>query len=185
MNKGVVLTDEALAERARALEWLLFDIDGVFTDGRLVYGPSGEQWKVFDVRDGLGLKLAQKAGLKIGILSGRVSEALRFRAGELGVDALIMDRAEKAPAFMELLAAHETTAERVAYMGDDILDLPVLLRCGLSFAPADAAPEVRERVDRVLLRTGGRGVVREMCELVLRARGDWEGLVAPYLDLQG
>lgn len=180
----MVLTDEALAERARSLEWLLFDIDGVFTDGRLVYGPSGEQWKVFDVRDGLGLRLSQKAGLKIGILSGRISEALRFRAGELEVDALIMDRSEKAPAFAEFLETHETAPERVAYMGDDVLDLPVLLRCGLSFAPADAVPEVRERVDRVLLRRGGRGVVREMCEMVLRARGDWEALIAPYLDLQ-
>lgn len=177
----MVLTDEAMAERARALEWLLFDVDGVFTDGRLVYGPAGEQWKVFHVQDGLGLRLAQKAGLKVGILSGRVSEALRFRAGELGLDALIMDRSDKEPAFAELLETQGTAPERVAYMGDDVLDLPVLRRCGLSFAPADAVPEVRERVDRVLLRKGGDGVVREMCEVVLRARRQWEELIAPYL----
>lgn len=177
----MVLTGEALAERARALEWLLFDVDGVFTDGRLVYGPAGEEHKVFHVRDGLGLKLAQKAGLKVGILSGRISEALRFRAGELGMDALFMDRSDKEPAFDEFLASQGTAPERVAYLGDDLLDLPVLRRSGLSFAPADAVAEVRERVDRVLLRKGGDGAVREMCEVVLHARGQWDELIAPYL----
>lgn len=177
----MLLADEHLSERARGVEWLLFDVDGVFTDGRLFYGPQGEQWKLFDVRDGLGLKLAQKAGLKVGILSGRTSEALRFRAGELGIDALIMDRSDKKPAFEEFLAAQTTTAERVAYMGDDLIDLPVLLRCGLAFAPADAVAEVRERVHKVLLRPGGHGVVREMCEFVLRARGEWERVIAPFL----
>lgn len=170
-----------LGERARHLQWLLFDVDGVFTDGRLFYGPDGERYKEFDVRDGLGIKLAQKAGLKVGILSGRTSEALRYRATELGVDALVMDRSDKKPAFEELLAARKITADRVAYIGDDLLDLPVLLRCGLSFAPADAVPEVRERVHKVLLRPGGRGAVREMCEFVLRARGEWDHLIAPYL----
>jgi len=151
------------------------------TDGRLIYGPAGERLKMFDVRDGLGLKLAQKAGLKVGILSGRVSEALRVRAGELGIDALLMDRSDKKPAFEEFLAAQKTTPDRVAYMGDDVLDVPVLLRCGLSFAPADAVAEVRERVHKVLLRPGGQGVVREMCEFVLRARREWDHLIAPYL----
>jgi len=177
----VLLADEHLSERARGLEWLLFDVDGVFTDGRLIYGPTGEQWKMFDVRDGLGLKLAQKAGLKVGILSGRISEALRFRAGELGIDALLMDRSDKKPAFEEFLATQKTAPDRVAYMGDDLLDLPVLLRCGLSFAPADAVAEVRERVHKVLLRPGGQGVVREMCEFVLRACGKWDQLIAPFL----
>ena len=177
----MLLTDEHLSERARGLKWLLFDVDGVFTDGRLLYGPEGERYKAFDVRDGLGVKLAQKAGLKVGILSGRVSEALRYRAGELGIDALVMDRSDKKPAFEELLATWKMTADRVAYIGDDLLDLPVLLRCGLSFAPADAVAEVRERVHKVLLRPGGHGAVREMCEFVLRARGEWDHLIAPYL----
>jgi 3-deoxy-D-manno-octulosonate 8-phosphate phosphatase (KDO 8-P phosphatase) len=177
----VLLADGELSERARALQWLLFDVDGVFTDGHLLYGPEGERYKAFDVRDGLGLKLAQKAGLKVGILSGRISEALRYRAGELGIDALVMDRSDKKPAFDELLATWKIGPDRIAYMGDDLLDLPVLLRCGLSFAPADAVAEVRERVHKVLLRPGGRGAVREMCELVLRARGEWDHLIAPYL----
>jgi 3-deoxy-D-manno-octulosonate 8-phosphate phosphatase (KDO 8-P phosphatase) len=178
---GAVLSDEALAHRAQALEWILLDVDGVLTDGRLIFGPEGEQWKVFDVRDGAGLKIAQRAGLKVGILSGRGGEALRVRATELGLDALMMDQRNKASAFNEFLAAHQTTADRVASMGDDLLDLPVLLRCGLSFAPSDAVAEVRERVHRIVQHRGGRGAVREMCEILLRARGDWERIISDLI----
>jgi 3-deoxy-D-manno-octulosonate 8-phosphate phosphatase (KDO 8-P phosphatase) len=181
LSPGIAVSEEALVDRARRLEWILLDADGVLTDGRLIYGPEGELWKVFDVRDGAGIKLAQKAGLKVGILSGRSSEALRIRAGELGLNALMMSRPEKASAFAEFLATHETASERVAYMGDDLLDLPVLLRCGLSFAPSDAVPEVQERVHRVMRHRGGRGAVREMCEVLLRARGAWESLLATLL----
>ncbi len=156
----------------------------MLTDGRLHYGSRGEQLKTFDVRDGFGLKLAQRAGLKVGILSGRASAALRVRADELKLDALLMDRSDKRPAFAEFLATYQTTPERVAYIGDDLLDLPVLLRCGLAFAPADAAPEVRERVHRVLSRAGGQGVAREMCEVVLCARGAWDSLIAPFLAIE-
>jgi 3-deoxy-D-manno-octulosonate 8-phosphate phosphatase (KDO 8-P phosphatase) len=175
------LAPEAFAARAAELSWLLFDVDGVLTDGRLLYGADGEQWKVFDVRDGLGLKLAQRAGLKVGLLSGRESRALLDRAQELGVDALVTNRIDKQAAFRELLAAHATSARRVAYLGDDLVDLPVLLACGLSFAPADAVPDVRSRVHRVLDRPGGRAAAREMVELVLRARGDWDRLLADFL----
>jgi 3-deoxy-D-manno-octulosonate 8-phosphate phosphatase (KDO 8-P phosphatase) len=176
-----MLSDEDIALRARGLDWLLFDVDGVFTDGRLLYGAHGEQWKVFHVRDGLGIRLAQRAGLKVGILSGRGSAPLQVRARELGLDAVIQERSDKGNAFAEFLTEHRTAPERVAFMGDDLLDLPVLRRCALSFAPADAVPEVRERVDRVLQSPGGGAVVRELCELILRARGDWEQLVARYL----
>lgn len=175
------ISDEDFARRARNLDWLLFDVDGVLTDGRLVYGADGEQWKVFHVRDGLGLKLARDAGLKVGILSGRGNAALQSRAREIGFDALIQDRHDKDSAFTELLEEYGADPDRVAYAGDDLLDLPVIRRCGLSFAPADAVPEVRERVHRVLSAPGGQGAVREMCEAVLRARGDWDALVAHLL----
>lgn len=174
------LSPEVLARRAARLTWLLFDVDGVMTDGRLVYGARGEAWKSFEVRDGLGLKLAQRAGLKVGILSGRESPALAYRARELRVDALIMDRTDKGPAFRQFLEDHGVEPEEVGYLGDDLVDLPVLTRCGLSFAPLDAVAEVRERVDCVLTLCGGRGVAREMVEVVLRARGDWERVVAPF-----
>jgi 3-deoxy-D-manno-octulosonate 8-phosphate phosphatase (KDO 8-P phosphatase) len=169
---SVGLSPADFARRARALEWLLLDVDGVMTDGRLYYSAAGEEIKVFHVRDGLGIKLAQRAGIKVGILSGRQSGALAKRAADLRLDALIQGRDDKGPAFDELLAAHGTTAERVAYVGDDVLDLPVLLRAGLSFAPADAVETVRCRVDRVLAAAGGTGAVREIVELLLAARAE-------------
>lgn len=171
---------DEFVRRAQLLEWLLFDVDGVLTDGRLIYGPEGEWLKVFHVRDGLALRLAQRAGLKVGILSGRRTKALAARARELDLEAVILERADKAAAFAEFLTAHQTVAERVAYAGDDLLDLPVIRRCGLSFAPADAVPEVREAVHRVLTCPGGREAAREMTEAILRARGDWERLVAQW-----
>lgn len=173
------LPDDQLAQRARALEWLLLDVDGVLTDGRLTYGPGGEEQKVFHVRDGLGMKLLQRTGVKVGILTGRGNAALEFRARELGVDALIQQRSDKGTAFAEFLAEQGTSPERVAAIGDDVQDLPILRRCALSFAPADAVAEVRERVDRVLTLRGGEGVVRELCEILLKARGDWERVTAP------
>jgi 3-deoxy-D-manno-octulosonate 8-phosphate phosphatase (KDO 8-P phosphatase) len=176
-----MIDDQELARRARDLEWILLDVDGVMTDGRMIYGAEGEQWKVFHVHDGVGLKLAKDAGMKVGILSGRGNSALEARSRELGLDAIVEGRHDKDAAFTEFLSQHGALAERVAYMGDDILDLPVLRRSGLSFAPADAALEVRDRVHRVLSRPGGRAVVREMCELILRARGDWDKAVAHLL----
>lgn len=174
--------EAAFAERAKRLAWLLLDVDGVLTDGGLVYGPKGEQLKTFDVRDGLGIKLAQGAGLKVGILSGRASAALGARSRELGLDAFVQNRSDKREAFAEFLAAHDTTADRVAVIGDDLPDLPLFARAALAFAPADAAPEVRARAHRVLSRPGGRGAVREMVEMILRARGVWDGIVERFVE---
>jgi len=167
--------------RVAALEWILTDVDGVLTDGRLHYGPEGEAWKSFHVRDGLGLKLAQRAGLKVGVLSARGGPALEARAAELGLDAVVTRREDKGRAFREFLDEHGVKARRVAYAGDDLVDLPILLACGLSFAPADSAPEVRDRVDHTLAAPAGCGAVREMVEWILRARGDWDRVVETYL----
>src|ERR1700681_1265924 len=155
----MAISEDDFSRRARDLDWLLLDVDGVLTDGRLSSGAEGEQWKVFHVHDGVGLKLAKDVGLKVGILSGRGNAALEARSRELGLDAIVEGRHDKDAAFTEFLAQHAAAPERVAYIGDDILDLSVLRRCGLSFAPADAALEVRERVHRVLTRPGGRAVV--------------------------
>lgn len=180
-----MLDDAELHRRAAGLEWLLLDVDGVLTDGRLVYDGRSretERLKLFHVRDGLGVRLARGAGLKVGILSGRASAALTRRARDLGVDALITGRSDKATAFAEFLADHRADPDRVAYAGDDLLDLPVLMRCGLSFCPADAVDEVRDRVDHVLERSGGHAAVRELVELLLRARGAWAAAVAPFVE---
>ncbi len=167
--------------RAAALEWLLTDVDGVLTDGRLHFGSAGEDRKLFHVRDGLGLKLAQRSGLKVGVLSARTGSALDLRVEELGLDLSMTGRDDKGLAFREFLAAQGTEAHRVAYVGDDLVDLPVLLCCGLSFAPADAAAEVRHRVDHTLSCPGGAGAVREAVEWILKARGEWASLVESFL----
>lgn len=157
----------------------------MLTDGLLTYGPEGERLKVFHVRDGLALKLARHAGLKVGILSGRTTAALATRARELELDAVILARSDKAEAFAEFLAERNADPARIAYAGDDLLDLPVLARCGLSFAPSDAVAEVRERVHCVLANAGGREAARELTEAVLRARGDWERLTARWFETSG
>ena len=171
---------ELFARRARGLEWLLFDVDGVLTDGHLVYTRFGEEVKVFSVRDGLALKLAQKAGLRVGILSGRKSRALEVRVSELGLDVLITGSRDKRQDFETFLEQNGTQAGRVAYMGDDLPDLPVLGLCGLAFAPADAVDEVRGVVHRVVAQRGGGGAARAMIEEILKARGDWHRLLAEY-----
>ncbi|MDA8015978.1 MAG: hypothetical protein MPN21_00920 [Thermoanaerobaculia bacterium] len=172
--------DDGFRQRAEALEWLLFDVDGVLTDGRLIYTRRGETVKPFNVRDGLGFRLAQRAGLKLGFLSGRRSRPLEFRAEELDIDEVILGSGDKDADLDAFLARQGTSASRVAFVGDDLPDLPVLRRCGLSFAPADAVAEVRAVVNRVLTRDGGDGAAREMIEQILRARGEWQRVMAHY-----
>lgn len=174
------LSDGELTRRAAELEWLLCDVDGVLTDGGLYYDRRGHAMLRFDVRDGLGFHLARRAGLKLGLLSGRASAALDHRAAELGIDVVLSGASDKAAALDELLEQQSTAARRIAFIGDDLQDLTVLGRCGLSFAPADAVAEVRAVAHRVLSSPGGRGVVREAVEVLLKARGDWDGLFASF-----
>ena len=172
--------DDRIARRAAQLEWLLCDVDGVLTDGRIFLDGQGELVKAFHVRDGLGIKMARGAGLKVGLLSARSSPALKRRAAQLDLDAVMTGREDKAAAFAEFLSAQGTSASRVGYIGDDLNDLAVLARCGLSLAPSDAAAELHDVVDVVLVCRGGRGVVREAVELILRARGDWKNALAVF-----
>lgn len=172
------LTDEEFAARARRLRWLVLDVDGVLTDGRLYYGAQGFALKAFDTRDGLGLKLAQQAGLGVATMSGRDDAALERRSAELGLDRVMSGVWDKAEAFDRFLAEEGLDPGEVAAVGDDLSELPLLARAGLSFAPADADPVVRRRVHVVLERKGGRGAAREMVERILRARGEWEAVVA-------
>jgi 3-deoxy-D-manno-octulosonate 8-phosphate phosphatase (KDO 8-P phosphatase) len=174
------MAKNGFAARAAGLEWLLFDVDGVLTDGSLYFTRWGEQVKRFNVQDGLGIRLAQRAGLKLGLLSGRRSKPLEVRAAELDFDAVILGASDKMAAFDGFLEKYQTTPRRVAFIGDDLPDLPVLGRCALAFAPADAAEEVRAAAHTVLARPGGGGAVREMIELILKARGDWDKLIAAF-----
>ena len=170
-------SEDDFRRRAERLRWILCDVDGVLTDGRLWFGNGGEPLVAFDIKDGLALKLAQRSGLQVGILSGRATEAVAQRARALALDAVVVGREDKGPAFREWLASTGTDAESVAYIGDDLIDLPVIKACGLSFAPSDAVSEVRERVDVVLEARGGHGAVREMIRRVLGVRGLWHPIV--------
>jgi 3-deoxy-D-manno-octulosonate 8-phosphate phosphatase (KDO 8-P phosphatase) len=172
--------DGELRRRAREIEWILLDVDGVLTDGGLMYGPLGQVNLRFDVRDGLAVRLAQKAGLEVGALSGRRSRALERRARELGFSELITGSRDKSADFNRFLERHATEPRRVAFVGDDLPDIVVLGRCGLSFAPADAAAEVRAIAHTTLARNGGEGCVREAIEILLKARGVWEDLLAAF-----
>ena len=178
--RGEAEFDLGLVRKAQAIEWLLLDVDGVLTDGRLHYGGSGEMLKVFHVRDGLAIKMAREAGLHVGLLSARRSAALVRRATELSLDAQILGREDKERALRSFLARRRLHGEKVAYVGDDLQDLPVIGLCGLTFSPADAVPEVRAAVDRVLGAPGGLGVVREAVEWLLRARGSWESVTSRW-----
>lgn len=157
-------------ERARAIRVVVFDVDGVLTDGGLWYGPDGEVMKRFDVKDGHAIVLARTSGLGVGILTARTSKIVETRAAELGIPFVLQGRKEKGPALVELCALAEVTPAQVAFMGDDVNDLPALRQCGLSACPADAVEVVRETVHFVSSRAGGHGAARELLELVLRAR---------------
>jgi len=167
--------------RARHLRLLLFDVDGVLSDGAVIIHAGGSEQKHFYIRDGAAIVWAQRAGLLVGLLSGRTSDATARRASELRIPIVLQGEADKRAAYERLLDAHDLRDADVAFMGDDLLDLPVLARAGLSAAPADAAEDVRRNVHWVSRYDGGRGAAREMIELVLRAQGHWHAIVASFL----
>ncbi|GAB6064166.1 KdsC family phosphatase [Deferrisoma palaeochoriense] len=169
-----------LEERMARVELLLLDVDGVLTDGRVVLDDRGVETKAFDVTDGHGLKLLQRAGVAVGFVTGRRSRVVEHRARELGVTEVHQRVRNKLEVVREILARRGVAPEVVAYMGDDLVDLPVLTQVGLGITVADAPEYVRERVHWVTGRPGGRGAVREACEAILRARGAWDEVTRKY-----
>jgi 3-deoxy-D-manno-octulosonate 8-phosphate phosphatase (KDO 8-P phosphatase) len=167
--------------RARGLRLLLFDVDGVMTDGRILLHSDGTESKQFHIRDGTALVWARRAGLLTGLLSARSSASTALRAQQLGIPIVKQGVEDKLSAYEGILAEHGLTDDQVSFMGDDVLDLPVLARVGLSCAPADAVPDVRSRVHWVSGVRGGEGAIREFVDLVLRAQGLWGELLASYL----
>jgi 3-deoxy-D-manno-octulosonate 8-phosphate phosphatase (KDO 8-P phosphatase) len=162
------------AERAANIKAVVFDVDGVLTDGGLWYGPTGEALKRFDVKDGHAMVLARLTQLPVALLTARSSPIVEFRAQELKLAKVFQGRREKGPAFEELARELGFAPGELAYMGDDVNDLPALSRAGLSGCPADAVPQVREAVHFVSSKSGGHGAAREFIELVLHATGRWE-----------
>jgi 3-deoxy-D-manno-octulosonate 8-phosphate phosphatase (KDO 8-P phosphatase) len=169
---------EALAERCRRLRLLLSDVDGVMTDGRVLLLPDGREVTAFHIRDGLGVLLARRAGLRVGILSGRSSDTVARRAADLGMEPVVQGVTDKCAALDEILVREGLAAHQVAYVGDDLNDLAVMARVGLAAAPADAAAEVRQQALLLTEARGGHGCLRELVEALLRARGEWEETLA-------
>jgi 3-deoxy-D-manno-octulosonate 8-phosphate phosphatase (KDO 8-P phosphatase) len=173
----VPVSRRALTARARNVRLLLFDVDGVMTDGTVSITANGDEAKTFSIRDGAALVWAKRAGFEVAILSGRPSQATARRAAELGITRVMQGPPNKRQGYDDLLRDGGFSDREVAYMGDDWLDLVILERVGLSAAPADATREVRQRVHWVSRFPGGRGAVRELIELMLRAHRRWDDVI--------
>lgn len=169
-----------VTELALAVRLLALDVDGVLSDGTLFYSNSGDELKGFNIKDGQGIKLLQRAGIDVAIVTGRESALLARRAAELGISAVIQGREDKRTALSELARSRDLELSACAYMGDDLPDLGAIRAAGLGACPADAASTVIEHADWVSRLAGGRGAVRELCELLLRAQGRWDDAIAPY-----
>lgn len=170
------------SDKANGIRAVVLDVDGVLTDGRTGYMGNSDELKFFDVKDGHGIKLMLRAGLRVGLLSGRSSDANRRRASELSLSFVYQGEKRKAEAFERLLTEQELRAEQVLYVGDDLVDAPCMRRAGLAVAVADAVPEVCAVADWRTKRCGGFGAVREVAEWLLRSQGKWQAVVARYLD---
>ena len=167
---------------ARRIRLLLFDVDGVLTDGTILLHQDGTESKAFHIRDGAGIVWAQRVGFAVGLLSARTSEATARRAAQLGIALVVQGANDKLAAYEQIARGAGLPDDQIAYMGDDLQDLPVLRRVGFSAAPADAAADVRRCVDWVSSHPGGHGAARELIEHVLQLQGVWPEAVAEYLD---
>jgi 3-deoxy-D-manno-octulosonate 8-phosphate phosphatase (KDO 8-P phosphatase) len=163
------------------IDLLLLDVDGVLTDGAITYSDAGEQIKSFHSRDGLGLRLLMDEGIGVGIISGRTSKALEYRCENLGITLLFSGIQNKSKALDTITNQTGIAAERIAFVGDDLIDLPVMKRVGVSFCVADACQEVKHHADIITCQNGGQGAVREICERILKAKGLWDKILAKYL----
>ncbi len=166
---------------ARHLRLLVLDVDGVMTDGRLLYGNNGEELKSFNIRDGLGIKLLQRGGMNVAIITGRASDIVARRARELGIQRVVQGREDKRQALEELCGELGLTLDASAYMGDDLPDVAAIAAAGCGLTVADACAAASRAADWQSSLRGGEGAVREACEALLIARGDWSSIEAGYL----
>lgn len=172
---------EGAREKAARITVLLLDVDGVLTDGRIVYDADGRETKAFHVRDGHGIKMVQQAGVEVGIVTGRRSTIVESRARELGIALVRQGVSDKLRAWQDMLKEKGLVPAQTGYVGDDILDVPLMRAVGFAAAVGDAEPYVAEVADYVAGRPGGKGAVREITEFLLRARGAWETVTAEFL----
>ncbi len=172
---------EQIKTRAQKIKLVIFDVDGVLTDGRLFYGDDGQEYKAFQSRDGHGMKMLQKSGVEIALITGRTSEVVNHRAKNLGIQHVYQGQLQKLPAFNALLERLKFTADEVAYVGDDVVDLPVMLRVGLAITVSDGHELAKKHAHLITQQAGGQGAAREICEFIMRAQGTWDNLIQEYI----
>ncbi len=174
--------DKDIIERAKKIKLLILDVDGVMTDGSIILDNEGNEFKRFHVRDGHGVKMLNRAGLKVAIITGRKSRAVEKRAEELGVEEIYQGIFKKSAVYESLLQKYNLSDENVAFMGDDIVDIEILRKAGLSAVPSDAVEEAKKLALFVSTKNGGRGAVREFIELILKSSGRWESVSGESID---
>ncbi len=170
-----------LSERAKKIKLLILDVDGVLTDGKLIIGPSGELCKTFHVHDGLGIALSKSFGLKTAIITGRKSKMVEFRVNELKIDALYQGQGNKVEALAKLQKEFNVNLDEIAYVGDDLIDLPVMSKVGLACAVPNAVSEVKANAQYITEAHGGHGAVRQVIEMILKAQGFWDQIISAYI----
>ena len=170
-----------ILEKAKRIRLVILDVDGVLTDGSLYVGDDGEEYKAFNSRDGHGMVMLQHNGVEIAIITGRISKVVEHRMSELGIQHVFQGRKEKLPAFRELLSRLEIPAHDTAYVGDDVVDLPVMAQVGLAIGVQDAHPLVKRHAHWLTASPGGRGAVREVCEMIMDAQGVLDKTLNQYL----
>ena len=167
-------------DQCQQIQCILSDVDGVLTDGGILFNNEGIETKSFHIRDGLGIKLWQRAGYQFGILTARTSHIVKVRSAELGIKIVRQGFEEKLPIAQQIMSELKIEPAQVCYIGDDLTDLPVMRHVGWSVAVADAVPEIREHADQITTAPGGQGAVRELIETLLRAKGRWQDLIRTY-----
>lgn len=171
---STVKTSSVLNEKLKKIQMLLLDVDGVLTDGGIILGSNGQELKVFNVQDGMGITLAKSGGMKIGMITGRRSEVVALRAQELHVDALYQGVCDKLDTYTEILDSYGLQDGEICYVGDDLSDVPVMRRVGVAVAVANAREEVKKVANYITNNNGGGGAVREVVELLLKSKGKWK-----------
>lgn len=173
---------EALIEKAKKLKLLILDVDGVLTDGKLFFDNQGNEYKSFHARDGHGIKLLRQTGVEVAVISGRKSASVALRMQNLGIEHVYQGHEHKVAAFNEIIEKLAITPEQAAHVGDDVLDLPVMIRAGLAIAVNDANFAVKQRADWVTTLPGGQGAVREVCDFIMQAQGTFDSVLSTYLE---
>ena len=171
---------EAVLARAKNIKLVIFDVDGVMTDGGLTIGDDGQEYKTFNTQDGLGMKLLKASGVEMAIITGRTSNVVKQRSESTGVAHFYQGVDDKLIAFNDLIVKLNIKPEQTAFMGDDVVDMPPMLRCGLAVSVPAAPESVKQRAHYVTTKEGGRGAVRELCELIMQAQGTFDSQMAPF-----